>query len=422
MDQRLLAPSSGMDRTRLALLALLLPTPLLLLPALPGCSGGNPASPSMSNEGGSTAQGGSSGSSSGASEAGGGGDEGGMPESSDPGDAGGGGTPVPVTFSYTPQWTGVTKVEVVGGFGLASDWSKTDSLLSLSQSGATWSGTTNLAPGTYLYVFRVTGDDQAMPKALVRYAVDPLETAFAPCPALSPTYSKIDVNPCSQIAVTAAGGAAPAAAVHVKGAVTVSAAPAKDWLVILERNEPKSHHFFANRVTVGADGSFDLVGSAGNYRLQIWYPTLESQTDLERDPNALNALRRAISATLPLGASDVTVTAPDLAFTAYAQFAPVGDGGALPTQFTFENGAAAHLDVYGAGGDAGVTNIGDPWFSSAAATDGGAVFAGSFNTAQALEDAATPGLRYMWGTEETTGADAGVTWTKQTMVFPIVWQ
>ena len=36
-------------------------------------------------------------------------------------------------------------------------------------------------------------------------------------------------------------------------------------------------------------------------------------------------------------------------------------------------------------------------------------------------DAAAPGTRYMWGTEEPFGADAGVTWTKQTMVFPIGW-
>ncbi len=37
--------------------------------------------------------------------------------------------PGTVTFAYKPQWSGVTKVEVVGGFGASTDWSKTDSLL-----------------------------------------------------------------------------------------------------------------------------------------------------------------------------------------------------------------------------------------------------------------------------------------------------
>jgi hypothetical protein len=326
---------------------------------------------------------------------------------------------VPVSFAYTPQWSGVTKVEVVGGFGLPSDWSKTESLLTLTASGSTYSGTVSLVPGVYLYVFRVTGDAQAVPVTTARYALDPLETNYAPCPTASPTYDKTDPNPCSQMTVTAAGGPTPASPVHVKGSITVDGAAASTWMVVLERDEAKSHHYFVNRVTVGQDGSFDLVGSAGSYRLQVQYPTLLSATDLDRDPLQLPALRRAISAAFPLASADVTVPAPDLAFHAYAEFAPTGDGGTLPTQFTFDDGTEAKLDVYGGPGDGGVVNIGDPWFTSATANDGGAVFGGSFNTAQATEDAAAPGTRYMWGTEEPFGADASVAWTKQTLVFPI---
>jgi len=327
-----------------------------------------------------------------------------------------------VTFSYTPQWDGVKKVEVVGGFGMSSDWSKTESLVTLSASGSTWSGTAMLPPGVYLYVFRVTGDAQATdPDTYARYSLDPLETAWAACPMQSPTYSAVDSNPCSQITVTASGGPAAASPIEVKGNVTVDGVAASTWLVVLEREEPKSHHYFVNRVTVGTDGSFSLVGSAGSYRLQVQYPTLMSATDLDRDPLTTPALRRAISAAFPLASGDVTVATPDLAFHSYAEFAPTGDGGTLPTAFTFDNGTDAKLDIYGGPGDGGVVNIGDPWFTSATANDGGAVFGGGFDTAQAMQDAAAPGTRYMWGTEEPFGADASVAWTKQTLVFPITW-
>ena len=331
-------------------------------------------------------------------------------------------TPVTVTFAYAPQWSGVTKVEVVGGFGMASDWSKTESLVTLTASGATYSGTASLPPGVYLYVFRVTGDAQAVPTTAARYSLDPLETSFAPCPAQSPTYDKTEPNPCSQITVMTSGGPAPASPVHVKGNVAVDGAAASTWMVVLEREETTSHHFFVNRVTVGTDGSFDLVGSAGSYRLQVQYPTLLSASDLERDPLQLPALRRAISAAFPLSTGAITVVAPDLAFHDYAQFAPTGDGGTLPTRFTFDNGTEAKLDVYGRPGDGGVVNIGDPWFTSGTANDGGAMFGGNFNTAQSTEDAAAPATRYMWGTEEPFGVDASVAWTKQTLVFPITWQ
>jgi len=333
-----------------------------------------------------------------------------------------GGVPVAVTFAYTPQWPGVKTVEVVGGFGQSTDWSKTASLLTLTQAGSTYSGSAMLPPGVYQYLFRVTGDASAVPAATYqRYAVDPLDTAFAACPMASPTYSKIDVNPCSQITVTAAGGPMPGTPVHVTGSVAVAGSAAKDWMVVIEREEPKSHHYFANRVTVGADGSFDLVASAGSYRLQVQYPTLLSVTDLARDPSTAAALRRAISASFLLGTAALTVPTPDLAFTSYGLFAPSGNAGSLPTSFTFETGEA-RLDVYGGPGDGGVETIGDPWFTSDVTTDGGAVFGGTFNTAQATQDAAVPGTRYMWGTEQAFGADASVAWTNQSMVLPITWQ
>jgi hypothetical protein len=342
------------------------------------------------------------------------------------GDAGTGpgnpGASVSVTFTYTPQWDGALSVEVVGGFGLSTDWSKTASLVTLTKAGGVFTGTAMLAPGTYLYVFRVKGDAlAAAPATYMRYAVDPLDTAFAACPAASPTYSKIDVNPCSQLTVTPAGAGAGAAPVHVNGTVSIGQGPATGWMVWLERDEPKSHHFFANRVTLGSDGTFDLVGSAGSYRLQIQYPTLLSQTDLQRDPSSLMALRRAISDAFKLVATDVAVATPDVGFAQYGLFAPSGDAGTLPTTFSFETGEA-RLDVYGGAGDGGVIDIGDPWFTSDTTNSGSAAFKGAFNTKQATEDATAPGTRYMWGTEQAFGADASVAWTNQSMVLPVVWQ
>jgi len=381
-----------------------------------GCSGGSAASPSAPTDGGS---GGDTST----------GDDGSPGPVADGGGGDASGPAQTVTFAYQPQWAGVTKVEVVGGFGQPTDWSKTASLVSLTKdSNGNFTGTAMLPPGTYLYVFRVIGDAQAAdPAKYVRYAVDPLDTAFAPCPMQSPTYSKVDANPCSQITVTATGAPPPASPVHVKGSLTIDGAPASGWLVVLEREEPKSHHFFANRLTTGSDGSFDLVGSAGRYRLQAQHPSMLSKPDLQLDPLAAvdaggSVLRRAISNAFPLATSDVTVATPDLAFHAYPQFAPVGDGGSLPTQFTFENGTEARLDVYGSLMDGGVVEIGDPWYSGMPTTDGGADFTGAFDTKQAMQDAAVPGTRYMWGTEEPYGMDASVAWTKQTMVFPIVWQ
>ncbi len=403
---------------RHALAALLLATCAIVPLELVACGSGNAATPAVPDSGtdGATTQedGGAVGSTDGATG-----------DRDSPADASG---PAPVAFAYTPQWSGATKVEVVGGFGQATDWSKAASLLTLTaptSAGGPFTGTALLPPGTYLYLFRITGDDQGgNPPATQHYAVDPRQTAYAACPMASPTYSAIESNPCSQLTVTAAGGGAPAAAVHVKGVVNLGGAPAKGWMVWLEREEPKSHHFFANRITLAQDGAFDLVASTGNYRLQIQYPTLMSASDLSRDPASLGALRRAISSAFPLASTDLTVPTPDVAFTDYGSFRATdlgGDGGSLPAQFSFESGPA-HLDLYGGPGDGGVVSIGDPWYASGIVTDGGATFGGAFNTTQAQQDAAAPGTRYMWGTEQPSGADASVSWTNQSMVLPIVWR
>ena len=173
-----------------------------------------------------------------------------------------------------------------------------------------------------------------------------------------------------------------------------------------------------------ANGVFSLSAVPGNYDVQVLLPTAYSESDLARDPleaGPPQTMRRLISTVFQVGSAGVLLSAPNLAFD-YSSFAPTGGTETLPTQFSFQSGANTSLALYGAAGDAGVTEIGDAWFVSAPTIDGGALFTGSFTTAAASEDASVPNKRYMWGTLRTQPAtDAGVGWQQQTMVFPIVW-
>lgn len=325
--------------------------------------------------------------------------------------------PVSVTFSYDPGWAGVSAVAVLGGFGQTSDW--TMPLVTLKNDGSGhFSGSAMLPPGSYPYVFKVTGDAQAgtASATMSRYAIDPAVSAFVACPMASPTFSKIDSNPCSQLVVPQ-GAADPA--FHVKGVVNVDGAPAPGYLVEIEREEPMSHHFFANRVTTGADGAFDMKGAKGNYRIQVLHPSYLTTTDQQLDPVKLGTLRRQISAAFMV-AADVTLPPVELSFHTYASFSPTG-ATTLPTTFGWTSTLPSRVTVYGTGMDGGSPEIGDPWFAGALTGGGTATFDGGFNTKQAAQTAVNPGERYFWGIEELDAVDGGVSWTAQTMVLPITW-
>lgn len=332
--------------------------------------------------------------------------------------------PPMVTFSYTPDWDGVQSVEVIGGFGQATDW--TAPLVTLTPYAGTFTGTAMLPPGSYLYVFHVVGDAAAGAKAatLSRYAIDPAATVFAACPMQSPTFSAAEPNPCGQITVPAG---TPPPMYHVHGTVVASGAPAAGYLVVLERDEASSHHFFADRVTTGADGTFDLTAAAGQYRVQVQHPQFESKTDAQLAPAALGVVRRSISTSFTLTA-DMTLPAAEVAFADYAKFAPVTTAPppttTAPTAFTFgtTGGMATRLDVYGTAMAGKGTEIGDPWFASTPTTTGAASFDGTFNTKQAGETAVATGERYFWGVEQTVPKVGGVGWTRQSLVFPLTWQ
>jgi carboxypeptidase family protein len=322
-----------------------------------------------------------------------------------------------VTFSYTPGWDGILSVDVLGAFGRSDDW--TAPLVTLTASGGTFTGTAQLPDGTYPYLFHVVGDAAAGAKAdtLERFAIDPASAAYVACPPESPTYNTKNANPCGRLAVPVA---APSL-FHLSGTVRLDGAAAAGYLVLVERQEPDSHHFFANRVTTGAAGTYDVAVAPGNYRIQVQHPTFESAVDEAIDPKTHPTLRRQISSAVAISTADVAMSVAEMAFHDYAAMKPTPTA-TLPTTFAFGTELPAHLDVYGTANAGKGKEVGDPWFASAAVKTGTASFDGTFTTKQALETAAALGERYFWGVEQVHPADAnGVVWLGQSLVFPITW-
>ena len=254
---------------------------------------------------------------------------------------------LPVTFTYTPSWTGVVSVDVIGQFNQAADW--TTPFISLTASGSTFTGTAMLPPGTYPYLFHVVGDTDAGAAAATfpRYSIDGTITDFVMCPAASPT-AGADPNPCSQLTVPQVAAPTP---YHIQGTVQKAAAGVAKWLVVLEREEATSHHFFVDRMTTTANGNYDFVVAPGQYRVQVQNPTYESKKDTMLDPPTLATVRRSLTTSFALAAADVTVPTTDVAFTQYAAFAPKTTA-TLPTTFTFSTGATDEARrVWLCGGD-----------------------------------------------------------------------
>jgi hypothetical protein len=341
-----------------------------------------------------------------------------------------------VTFQYTPGWSGVTAVQVIGGFGLPTDWKPLEPLVDMVADGhGGFSGTAELPNGTYSYLYLVTGDEAAAaPATFARYVIDPANPEYMVCPQASPTFTDAAPQPCSQ--VTVPQPTAPTL-YHVRGSVTDNGTPEANYLVLIERDETGSHHFAANRTNTegkvdggapdaGGVGTFDLLVAKGKYRLQVLHPTFLAKTDEQRSPVSLQAMRRAISSTVEVSA---TTTFPnvDMVYKAadYDALAPLGDGdggATLPTHFAYTVIVGSHqaqVAVYGPG-----SSVGDPWWESATEHDGGTVlFDGGFDLGTAAGTAVQPGTRYWWGMWQYPAAsDAGVAWSNQSMVFPITWQ
>jgi len=318
------------------------------------------------------------------------------------------------TFQYRPAWDGVTSVDVIGGFGTATDWDPKNPAVKLAKDASgTWTGTLELPPGKYPYLFHVVGDSAGMMMES-RYAIDPNLSAFIACPSGSPSYTMKNANPCSQLSVPQG---APDSTQHVKGKVTYSGAPIAGYLAEIERDEPMSHHYFADRVDTAADGSFDLTVAPGNYRIQILYPDFLTKTDADRNPFMLKALRRAISASFDTS-MPMTLPTVEMAFD-YSSFKPTAAAATLPTTFTFtipQEAGKERAAVYGTPTGMG-KSIGDPWFASPYGTTTSVPFDGTFNTMQATETQVKSGESYFWG----TWVEMGTMWNGESMVLPITW-
>ncbi len=324
-----------------------------------------------------------------------------------------------VTFTYAPRWRGVTSVTVVGGFGQADDWDVKAPLVTLTNDGTgTFRGTAQLRAGSYLYLLRAVGDDDAlMPAVASTLAVDPNAPSTVPCPAASPSFTAKAPNPCSVLVVPSTPTTP--ATFHVRGVVTASAGPAKGYLVNLDRFETGQHHFFVNRMTTAADGMFDLTAVAGQYRVRIVHPSSVLQTDVARDPLALKAYDTVIAEPFPL-AADMTVQTPDMAFTKYATYAPNGAApGALPTAFTFTTDGPARFAFLLANAQA-TSAAGDPVFTSPPGAAGGFVFDGRYKAA-GVAATVTRGATYFWRTDTTLTTASGGAWKASSMPFAIRW-
>ena len=327
--------------------------------------------------------------------------------------------PLAVTFSYRPSWKGVKSVAVVGAFGLTTDWKQP--LVTLVDDGTgTFTGSVpTLANGHYTYLFQVVGDDAAgAAKAATfpRFALDPTEAAFVACPTAAPTYSDQAANPCSDLTVPR--GAKPVM-FHVRGVVRAHGAPIADYLVEIERDETTSHHTFADRTTTLANGAFDLLVAQGTYRLQVLHPTFYSKTDVQRaTPETYAAVRRSVSSPF-LVDMDQQLNAAEISYDGYAAMTPRGSA-TLPTTFTFAAppmGAEVHAAIYPPR-----TTVADPVWVAPSGTETSDVFDGGFNTKHG-DGGPVPDASYLWGTESSYPAPkaGGVSWTAQSMVYPVKW-
>ena len=325
------------------------------------------------------------------------------------------GTPM-VMFSYHPQWSGVTAVTVIGAFGRSDDWTMPFATLTNDGTG-TFTAMATVPPGDHMYLFKVTGDEAtATPTTYSRYAIDPTNAATSACPMASPSFTAAAPNPCSVISVPLA---ASTAMHHVRGTVVYDGSAIADYLVLIEREEMSSHHFFANRVTTGTDGTFDLAVTDGHYRIQVLHPTFLRETDMVRSPATLLAARRSISTAFAVSA-DVSLDRVELAYHGYDQLSPPGTATVTaPVHFvwTIVAGATtARAAVYGPG-----ASIGDPWWASPYGTATTIDWDGTFTTAMARQPMAMTGMHYWWGTWQQTPASmtGGVAWARESMVLPL---
>jgi hypothetical protein len=328
------------------------------------------------------------------------------------------GTAGQVDFCFRPGWSGVTSVEVRGGFGQPTDWKA--AFLTLTNDGTgTFTGHTALANGSYPYAFLVHGGDDHLTHDPA-YLLDQLNPQFVPAPPGAPGYSAGSMVPRSVSSVTVPQVASPT--YHLRGSILYQGVPQPCFSVDLEVGEvvvsglPKQEHNTANFAESGLDGTFDFPVAAGIAGLYIRFPFFLSGAAAPYPDPGVTPLIAFAATNLVLGA-DKTLDALEVAYPDYSKMAPTDGGATVPVTFLFTvipGAAKAAVAVK-------PTNIAgnDPTYSGPSGTTGMTVWDGTF--AFPAGSMVVPGKTYYWGTRQsmTPKTDGGTAWSAESLLFPL---
>ncbi len=319
------------------------------------------------------------------------------------------------SFCFRAQWSGVTGVDVYGGFGQASDW--TQPFVSLTGDGTgTFTATAALANGTYPYMYRVHGSADGLVKD-GQYLLDQENPQFVPPPAQAPLKRSVSSVTVPQVA---------APIFHVRGKVAFAGAAQPCFAVDLEAGEllkagggVLSEHTTANFAESAADGTFDFPVAPGPFQVIVRYPFKLDADAGYPDPTTTPSVGIARTG-LTVAAADVALDPADVAYPAadYAKMAPTGGTATLPVTFTYSivpGSTAASVAVIGttvAGND---PLYWGPFTATTSATWDGA-FGGNAGNAKL-------GTTYYWGAwQKSAPAANGTVWTTESLLFPITFQ
>jgi hypothetical protein len=317
-------------------------------------------------------------------------------------------------FCFRSQWAGVTSVDVYGGFGQAMDWKMP--FLTLTNDGTgTFTGSTPLANGSYPYVFRTNGSADSL-VSNGHYFLDQENPQFEPAPAGAPDQRSVSVITVPQLAPTL---------VHLKGSVVFEGLPQSCFSVDLEAGEMVdgghviSEHDTANFAESLADGTFDFpVAAQAPYMVVIRFPFLLAGTDAGYPKASTTPSVGTARTTLTVGAADWTLNPTDISYPLddYAALTPQGGTATLPVTFTL----SVVPGSFGAQVSVTSTDIAgnDPSYSSGFSTATEVTWDGGFNGGNGGVKA---GTTYYWGAWQMrpSTVDGGVTWTSESLLFPI---
>ena len=308
-----------------------------------------------------------------------------------------------------PQWSGVTSVDVYGGFGLATDWAMP--FLTLTNDGSgTFTGTKALANGTYNYYFRTQGSaDNLVSNG--HYFLDQENPGFAPHPAGAPLMRSVST-------VTVPQAATPL--YHLKGVVLFNGHPQPCYSIDLEAGELRSgnmvlsEHTTANFAESAADGTFDFTVAAGELGVTVRYPFLLSGASAAYPDPAVTPSVGVARTTVTLAAS-LTLDPVEVSYPDYSAMSPTGGTASLPVTFHFTliPGSAAGTPAVISTSIAG----NDPawWLPFGTATT--VTWDGGFSGASG---AVVLGTKYWWGAwQQRTPVAGGTQWTEESLLFPI---